>query len=73
MNDFLFEVHTIKKQRKPYDNGQVYKCKRCKGSVSDKDGAYCERFDLCIEFENGKALLTKNGLPLTCDGKFWTY
>lgn len=73
MSELLFEVPATKPIRKPYDNGQVYKCKRCKGSVSDKDGAYCHRFDLCIEFENGAALLAKNGMALKCDGETWTY
>jgi hypothetical protein len=71
----LFELPQRKfKGRKPRVKWtQQERCRRCAGSASDSDGAYCHRFDLCIEFDRGRALLTKNGLALTCDGKKWIY
>lgn len=72
--DTLFEMpEPTPVKRKPPIRGQVYKCKRCKHSESDPTGAYCVKFDLCIEFENGKALLSKTGTELTCDKIKWTY
>ena len=70
----LFELPPkVAKERKPFEKTQQLICKRCKGSVHDKFGAYCDRFDLCLEFEDGKALLAKNGQPIKCDGKTWEY
>ena len=47
-------------------------CKRCKGSVHDKIGAYCERMDLCLDFEeNGEVTTTKNGWSIECNSKEW--
>lgn len=72
--DTLFEMPPKqKKKRKPFKKTQQWICKRCNGSVHDKEGAYCHRFDLCIHFEDGKALLDKTGTPLKCDGKKWEY
>lgn len=52
---------------------QQERCKRCRGGSHDTAGAYCHRFDLCLEFENGQALLTKNGMSVQCDGSKWSY
>ena len=72
--DSLFELPERKKKtRKPFEKTQQYICKRCNGSVHDKDGAYCHRFDLCLEFEDGKALLTKDGWPIKCNGEEWEH
>lgn len=50
---------------------QQERCKRCARGCADALGAYCSKFDLCLEFEDGRALLTKNGHPIQCDGKKW--
>ena len=60
-----------KKARKPFVKTQQYICKRCEGSVHDKAGAYCKRFDLCLEFDNGACRLTKDNSSVICDGKKW--
>lgn len=62
-----------KKPRKPFVKTQQHTCKRCKGSTHEGTEAYCNRFDLCIEFDNGNALLAKNGQKIQCDGKNWSY
>ena len=73
-DDSLFPLPTKHlPHRKPFQKTQRYTCKRCKGSVHDSDGAYCHRFDLCIDWSDGVAILCKNGLPLKCDGKEWSY
>ena len=49
-------------------------CKRCKGSVHDRHGAYCNRMDLCLDFEeNGEVARTKNGQLIECNGKEWQH
>lgn len=68
----LFELPPKEaKERTPFKKTQRWICKRCSGSVHDKAGAYCERFDLCLEFDQGRVLLAKNGSPIKCDGKEW--
>ena len=75
MSETLFDIpKKQKKQRKPFVKTQRYVCRRCKGSVSDKNGAYCHRFDLCLEFtESGQACLTKDGWPIECNGEEWQH
>ena len=71
----LFELLLKKiKKIKFYEKTQVWICKRCKGSVHDKIGAYCSRMDLCLDFaEKGEVTRTKNGQPIECNGKEWQY
>lgn len=65
--DTLFPMpDRIPKQRGP--RTQQERCKRCNRSASDDDGAYCRKFDVCIEFEGGFALFTRDGRPFECDG-----
>lgn len=54
--------------RKRGPRRQQERCKRCKWSASDPEGAYCRKHDVCIEFEDGQALFTKDGQAFTCDG-----
>lgn len=66
--DTLFEMP----ERTPRVRGprkQQELCKRCDGSYSNSVSAYCERFDLCIDFHKGMSLLAKNGQSIACDGK----
>ena len=69
----LFDLPPKKTKCQPRKKTQVQICKRCSHGVSDKTGAYCEKFDLCIEFEDDRALLCKTGTPLTCDQSNWSY
>jgi hypothetical protein len=65
--DTLFEMPArTPRQRGP--RSQQERCKRCRWSASDDEGAYCRQFDVCIEFEDGKAIFTKTGTELRCDG-----
>lgn len=50
-------------------HGQEAKCKACRGS---KD-SYCFRFDLCLRFEDGDAIMESNDQPIQCDGKDWAW
>jgi len=68
----LFEMPK-RTPRKRGPRTQQERCKRCHWSASDADGAYCRKFDVCIEFEGGNALFTKNSQPLTCDGETLDY
>ena len=48
---------------------QRYICKRCKSSAHDDDGAYCDKFDLCLEFAPDGYVITANGSDqVICDG-----
>lgn len=71
----LFDLGPEKKRpRKPFVKTQRWTCKRCKGSYSDDLGAYCHRFDLCLEFEDdGTVVLTKDGWPIECNGEEWKH
>ena len=66
----LFELPKPVRTKKPrLDWTQQERCKRCSGSVSDATGAYCHRLDLCLEFHKGHVYFSKDGQPMTCDGK----
>jgi len=73
--DTLFELPAPKpkKKTKHIQKTQQYMCKRCHGSIHDRDGAYCRRFDLCLEFDDGKVLLLENNQSIRCDSKKWEY
>ncbi len=74
MDECLFDMpEPTPQKRKPFEKTQVYVCKRCNHSVHDKYGAYCNKFDLCIEFEGKQALLSKDASPITCNKKSWSY
>ena len=74
MSDTLFDMPPKKsKPRKPFEKTQQWTCKRCAGSVHDNAGAYCHRFDLCLEFDSGVVLLASRNAPIQCDGEKWTY
>lgn len=59
--------------RKRGPRRQQERCKRCRWSASDRLGAYCRKHDVCIEFEDGQALFTKDEQAFTCDGKKLDY
>ena len=68
MNTLFTLPEPVKRpRRQPQLHGQEAKCKRCRGS---KDG-YCIRFDLCLRFEDGEAIMESNDQPIICDGKDW--
>ena len=68
----LFDLPIKKKKRKLFIKTQRWICKRCKHSVHDEIGAYCEKMDLCLEFEeDGTVCTSKDGQSIICDKKEW--
>lgn len=67
--NILFELPPKKKRK--FVRTQQWICKRCKHSIHDDIGAYCEKFDLCLDFEDGHVCISNGGIEITCDGKKW--
>ena len=67
--NMLFELPPKKKRK--FVRTQQWICKRCKHSIHDDLGAYCEKFDLCLDFEGGHVCISNGGVEITCDGKKW--
>lgn len=70
----LFEMPPkAKKTRKPFKKTQQWTCKRCKYSAHDATGAYCDKFDLCLEFDDGRVFIVNGGMTIVCDGEKLSY
>jgi hypothetical protein len=69
MNTLFAMLPKGRTRRKPFVKTQRWTCKRCNDSVHDDEAAYCEKFDLCIEFtEDGRAITANGSDDITCTG-----